>query len=51
MFETANNASVRAVLHITNHIDEVDGAVIIKQGKAKAVRVFTLKIWSNEKNK
>lgn len=51
MFETANNASVRAVLHITNHIDDVDGAAIIRQGKAKSTRVFTLKIWSNEKDK
>ena len=48
MYTTADNAAVRALLHIAHHYDTIDGAAIIYQGKKVTKRVRTLKLWNHE---
>lgn len=48
MYQTADNASVRALLHLAHHSDTIDGAAIIYQGKKVTKRVRTLKLWNHE---
>lgn len=46
-YTTAQNAIVRAVLHLSNHSDEIQGAAIIYQGKTAAKRVRSLRVWNH----
>lgn len=48
MYTSADNASVRAILHISHHSDSLDGAAIIYQGKKVTKRVRTIRVWNHE---
>lgn len=46
-YTSADNAAVRAVLHLSHHSDEIQGAAIIYQGKTAAKRVRSLRVWNH----
>lgn len=48
MYQTADNASVRAILHLAHHSDTISGAAIIYQGKKVTKRVRTIQLWNHE---
>lgn len=46
-YTSADNASVRAALHLAHHSDTIAGAAIIYQGKEKARRVRSIQLWNH----
>ena len=46
-YTSADNAAVRAVLHLSHHSDEIQGAAIVYQGKTAAKRVRSLRLWNH----
>lgn len=46
-YNSADNAAVRAVLHLSYHSDEIQGAAIIYQGKTAVKRVRSLRVWNH----
>lgn len=47
-YTTADNASVRAILHLAHHSDTISGAAIIYQGKKVTKRVRSIQLWNHE---
>lgn len=50
MYESAANASVRAIFHIFSHSEDIDGAAIIYQGKKVTKRVRSIRCWNHDTN-
>lgn len=46
-FVSADNASVRALMHLSYHSDTLKGAAIIYQGKRSSKRVRTLLLYNH----
>lgn len=48
MYNTADNAAVRAILHLSHHNEDIDGCAIIYQGKKVTKRCRTIVLWNHE---
>jgi len=48
MYNTADNAAVRAILHLSHHNEDIDGCAIIYQGKKTNKRVRSIRLWNHE---
>lgn len=48
MYNTADNAAVRAILHLSHHSEDIDGCAIIYQGKKTTKRVRSIRLWNHE---
>lgn len=46
-YTSADNASVRAILHLAHHSEELTAATIVYQGKTQAKRVRSIRLWNH----
>ena len=46
-YSSADNASIKAILHLAHNSDTIAGAAIVYQGKEKARRVRSIRLWNH----